>query len=101
MNDIHYYSLNIFGTVDFNLKAMALKRKHLCVSCGQFEWSRQRLYLIDAVLDANTWDGSDLCRIVSFPGHVVCTEKIKAAAEEYQLTGFIFQNEADIFKVLS
>lgn len=52
LNDIHYYSLNIFGTVDFNLKAMALKRKHLCVSCGQFEWSRQRLYLIDAVLDA-------------------------------------------------
>ncbi len=101
LDDICYYSLNIFGTVDFDLKVMALKRKHLCASCGQFEWSRQRLSIINTVLDINTWDGCDLCRVDSFPGHVVCTEKVRTAAEEYRLTGVIFRNEGELFRIPS
>lgn len=47
--DAVYYSVNITGAIDFDLKAMALKKKNRCPSCGQFDWSRQRLYLIKTV----------------------------------------------------
>lgn len=97
--DVSYYSLNITGSIDFNLKAMALKRKNRCSYCNQFDWSRQRLAIIKTVFDMDTWDKSDLCRITSFPGHVVCTEKVKDIVEEYQFSGIVFQNEDSIFHI--
>ena len=95
--DAVYYSVNITGSIDFDLKAMALKKKNRCPSCGQFDWSRQRLYLIKTVFDMNTWDGSDLCRIDSFPGHIVCTEKVKGVIEKYRFAGAELRTEDRIF----
>lgn len=93
-----YYMVNITGIVDFDLKAMSLKRKNLCSHCGQFDWNRQRLSIIKTVLDMTTWNGSDLCRIDSFPGIIVCTEKIKRIAEEHQFKGITFLDEDSIFR---
>ena len=93
------YSVNITGSIDFDLKAMALKKKNRCPSCGQFDWSRQRLYLIKTVFDMNTWDGSDLCRIDSFPGFIVCTEKVKGVIEKYRFKGSELRAEDRIFGI--
>ncbi len=97
--DVSYYSANITGSIDFDLKAMALKRKNRCSYCNQFDWSRQRLAIIKTVFDMDTWDKSDLCRITSFPGHIVCTEKVKDIVEEYQFSGVVFQREDSIFRI--
>lgn len=98
--DTHsYYLLNINGSVDFDLKAMSLKRKNLCASCDQFDWSRQRLSIIKTVFNMDTWDNSDLCRIASFPGYVVCSEKVKNIIEKNGFTGVVFQSEDSIFRL--
>lgn len=93
-----YYMLNICGAIDLDLKAMALKRKNRCSECGQFDWSRQRLYDIKTAFDMNTWDKSDLCRIASFPGYVVCSEKVKRIIEENGFDGVTFNSEDSIFR---
>ena len=94
-----YYIINITGSIDLNLKAMALKRKHICPECGSFDWSRQRLYIFDSVFDMNTWDGSDICRIKSFPGYVMISDKLKEIFEEHKFTGATYKKESDIFKL--
>ena len=94
-----YYLLNITGSIDLDLKAMALKRKHVCPVCKQFDWSRQRLYTIKSVFDMSTWNQSDLCRLASFPGYIVCSEKVKSIVEEYGFSGVSFQNEDRIFQL--
>ena len=94
-----YYIINITGSIDLNLKAMALKRKHVCPECGSFDWSRQRLYIFDSVFDMNTWDGSDICRIKSFPGYVMISDKLKEIFEEHKFTGATYKNESDIFRL--
>lgn len=96
--DVAYYMLNITGEIDFDLKAMALRKKHLCPLCGEFEWSRQRLGTIDSVFDMSTWNGSDLCRIKSFPGYIVVSEKFKCIVEQNKFIGIIFNQENSIFK---
>lgn len=93
-----YYLLNINGSIDFDLKAMSLKKKNVCVACGQFDWSRQRLSIIKTVFDMDTWDKSDLCRIESFPGYVVCSEKVKKIIEKFGFNGVTFQAEDSIFR---
>ena len=95
--DIRYYNLNIYGSIDLNLKAMALKKKHICPCCNQFDWSRQRLSIIKTAFDMDAWDNSDLCRIQSFPGIVVFSEKIKSIVKEYSLCGVRFKLEEEIF----
>jgi predicted RNA-binding Zn-ribbon protein involved in translation (DUF1610 family) len=94
-----YYIINITGSIDLNLKAMALKRKHVCPECGSFDWSRQRLYIFDSVFDMNTWDGSDICRIKSFPGYVMISDKLKEIFEEHKFTGATYKKESDIFRL--
>ena len=94
-----YYIINITGSIDLNLKAMALKRKHVCPECGSFDWSRQRLYIFDSVFDMNTWDGSDICRIKSFPGYVMISDKLKEIFEAHKFTGATYKKESDIFKL--
>lgn len=81
----NYWKLNISGRVDLDMKAMFLKKKHRCDKCGQFVWNRERLYPM--YLDPNTWDGSDLCRITSIPGHVVCSDKLVRLIKKYSLKG--------------
>ena len=95
----NYYLLNINGCIDFDLKAMSLKKKNLCASCGQFEWSRQRLSIIKTVFNMDTWDKSDLCRILSFPGYIVCSNKVKSIVEENGFAGVVFQSEDSIFRI--
>lgn len=97
--DVCYYLLNINGSIDFDLKAMSLKRKNQCSDCGQFDWNRQRLSFIKTVFDMDTWDKSDLCRIASFPGYVVCSEKLKNIIEKKGFNGVTFQAEDSIFRV--
>ena len=94
-----YYLLNINGSIDFDLKAMSLKKKNVCAACGQFDWSRQRLSIIKTVFDMDAWDKSDLCRIASFPGYVVCSEKVKNIIEKHGFTGVVFQSEDSIFRI--
>lgn len=94
-----YYLLNINGGIDFDLKAMSLKKKNVCANCGQFDWSRQRLSIIKTVFNMETWDKSDLCRIVSFPGYIVCSNKVKSIVEENGFAGVVFQSEDSIFRI--
>ena len=85
----NYYCLNITGRIDLDIVAMHIKKKRLCPSCGQFEWSRMRLEPI--VLNQTIWDGSDLCLVGSIPGFKVCSEKLKEFIQNYNLTGFSFK----------
>ena len=93
-----YYIINITGGIDLDLKAMSLKKKNVCPICGSFKWNRQRLYNIDSFFDMNTWDGSDLCRIKSFPGYVMISDRLKEIFEEHKFTGASFKNQNEIFK---
>lgn len=95
----NYFLLSITGTIDFNLKAMTLKRKRYCSSCEQFDWNIQRLSMLKTVLDMDTWDKSDLCRVSSFPGFIVCSERLKEVVEKHHLTGVRFLNEDSIFTI--
>ncbi len=97
--DAKYFSVNITGSIDFDLKAMSLRRKNLCSLCGQFDWNIQRLYIIKTVLDMESWDQSDLCRIASFPGHIVCSDKVKDIISEHKLKGVLFREEDRLFQI--
>lgn len=93
-----YYMINITGIIDLDLKAMHLKKKNVCPNCGSFKWSRQRLYLFDSVFDKGTWDGSDICRIKSFQGYIMISDRLKEIFETHKFTGASFKNENEIFK---
>lgn len=84
-----YYIASIDGRIDFNSLLMQLKKKRLCDKCGQFEWNRQKFPPI--VLSEGSWDKSDICRIASSQGYIVCTEKVIQVVTESKLTGFAFQ----------
>lgn len=85
-----YYKLNIIGSVDLDYSAMHLKKKKLCPHCNQFEWNRMRLDPM--LLDDTTWDGSDLCCLLPFPGFQLCSPAVKELVERYQLTGLLLQS---------
>ena len=97
--DPNYYMINITGSIDLDLKAMSLKKKNVCPMCGSFKWSRQRLYTIDSVFDMSTWDGSDICRIKSFPGYIMISDRLKEIFEKHKFTGASFKKENKIFKI--
>lgn len=99
VDGIQYYSLKVTGTVDFDLKAMHLKKKHICKSCGHFDWSIQRLSSVDTKFDMDTWDQSDICRISSSPGHIVCSDKVVELINQRKLTGVQIQEEKDAFRI--
>lgn len=99
VDDAQYYSLKVTGQVDFDLKAMHLKKKNLCNSCGQFDWSIQRLSIVDTKLDMNTWDQSDICRVSSSPGHIVCSDKVAQLIDQKKLTGVHMQEEKNMFRI--
>lgn len=85
----NYYAIDIVGTVDLDYAAMSnLRKKHLCPVCNQFEWSRQRLGKM--IPDEDTWSGHDICRLVSIPGFVFCSEKVQDAVRKNKLTNFSF-----------
>lgn len=81
-----YYSIDIEGRIDYCLKAMFLKKKKHCQTCGQFEWNRERRPAV--VVSEGTWNGSDLCRISSVPGFSICTQKVFDVIKANKLTGF-------------
>lgn len=95
-----YYMLNITGSVELDLKAMSLKKKNVCPLCGSFKWSRQRLYTIASVFDMSTWDGSDICRIKSFPGLIMISDRLKEIFEEHKFTGASLKKQNEIFKIM-
>ena len=64
-------------------------QEEICSSCGRFEWNRQRLYPL--YLDEETWDGSDICRVESIPGYIVCTERVVDLVKRQKLKGFSFK----------
>ena len=84
-----YVLARICGRIDLDLPKMGLKKKKLCRVCGGFEWNRQRLSPL--LLDASAWDGSDLCRVDSIPGYVVCTDNVVALVKKQKLKGFSFR----------
>lgn len=85
----NYYLIDIDGRIDLDFAKMNnLRRKKYCQTCGQFEWSQQRMHR--RFVDVETWSQNDLCRIKSLPGFVVCSEKVMDAAEKYKLTNFEF-----------
>lgn len=88
---LDYYALDIAGKVELDFAKMCLKKKRKCETCGQFDWNRQRLSPM--FIDNTTWDGSDLCALITFPGYKICTDRMKALAEEHKLTGFSFKAE--------
>lgn len=98
VDDIQYFLLKVIGKVDFDLKAMHLKKKCVCKSCGRFDWSIQKLSIVDTKLDMNTWDQCDICRVSSSPGFIVCSEKVANLINQKKLTGVYIQNEKDIFR---
>ena len=88
-NAPRYMLLQIAGKIDLDHQKMCLKKKRLCRTCGSFEWNRQRFHPL--YVDEGTWDGSDLCRIGSIPGYLVCTEKVVKLIRENKLKGFAFE----------
>ena len=84
----NYYCLDISGKVELDFAAMHLKKKRKCPACGQFDWSRRRFE--PRILDENVWDGSDLCRVDSMPGWVVCSQRTKELIVKHKLKGFSF-----------
>ncbi len=88
----------IIGRVELDLPAMKLKKKNLCPACGQFAWSRKRMYTIPAALDMDTWSGHDLCRVGDFPAMTVCSERVVEVIRKHQLTGVEIASIADMFR---
>ena len=84
-----YCLVTVSGKVELDLEAMCLKKKRLCPSCGSFDWNRQRMPKL--CVDERIWDGSSLCRAVSIPGYLICTEELVALVKKYRLKGFSFQ----------
>lgn len=84
-----YFSMEICGEIELNASAMKLKKKRFCEKCGQYTWNRKSLGPI--ILDPNTWNGSDLCRIKSIPGYFVCTDRFAEMVRCNGLTGFSFE----------
>ena len=84
-----YVLARVRGRIELDLSKMGLKKKKLCRVCGGFEWNRQRLSPL--LLDASTWDGSDLCRVDSIPGYVICTDRVVALVKKQKLKGFSFR----------
>lgn len=95
-----YHQASVIGTVTLDLPAMQLKRKNLCPDCGQFSWSRQRIYTIPAALDMDTWSGHDLCRVGDFPAVTVCSERVAEIIRKHRLTGAEMGPIADMFRAL-
>ena len=85
---IDYFQLNICGRAELDFNAMFLKKKKYCAVCGQYEWNRQRFY--PRVVDGNSWDGSDLARVVSIPGWILCSDKVRKIVKKHKLKGFVF-----------
>ena len=85
----NYYTLAITGKIDLDISQMHIKKKNVCASCGQFDWSRMRIEPI--LLDPATWDGSDLCSLTSIPGLRVCSKRVKELANRCNLTGLSFE----------
>ena len=88
-NPFGYYIASIEGRIDFDLLLMQLKKKQFCNKCGQFEWNRKKFPPV--ILSKGSWDNSDICRIASLQGYIVCTEKVIRVVKENKLTGFAFQ----------
>ena len=93
-----YVRAPIIGRVSLDLPTMKLKKKNLCPSCGQFDWSRQRIYTIPAALDMDTWSGHDLCRVGDFPAMTVCSERVAEVIRKHKLTGAEMRPIADMFR---
>lgn len=83
-----YFNLEIGGRIDLDLRAMHLKQKKKCATCGQFEWSRQKLDPM--ILDRTSWDGSDLCTLTSMQGFRICSEVFVRLVNDNKLSGFSF-----------
>lgn len=81
-----YFAMEIMGSIDLHFLEMRLKKKKLCHRCGQFQWNRQRIEPI--VLSRDSWDGSDLCRVKSLPGFVVCSDRFAETVRKNKLRGF-------------
>ena len=84
-----YYIVHVSGRIDYSFKRMFLKKKKICVACGQFDWNRQRHYPV--YLDLNTWNGEDICLLTSSTGVKLCSEKVKKVVKKHKLTGFGFE----------
>lgn len=93
-----YHQASVIGTVELDLLAMHLKRKHMCSTCGQFEWSRQRIYTVPAALDMDTWSGHDLCRVGDFPAMTVCSERAVEVIRKHKLTGAQIKPIEEMFR---
>ena len=95
-----YQLAPIIGRVELDLPAMKLKKKKLCLACGQFTWSRERLYTIPAALDMDTWSGHDLCRVGDFPAMIVCSERVAEIIRKHKLMGAEIGPITDMFRAL-
>lgn len=84
-----YYSVKLSGSIDLDYSAMFLKKKKHCNRCGQYELNRQRLHPF--IVDKNTWDGSDVCFLKTFPAFVICTNRFVHIIKSNRLTGFSFE----------
>ncbi len=93
-----YHQALVIGTVELDLPAMNLKRKQLCPACGQFGWSRERLYTVPATLDMETWSGHDLCRVGDFPAILVCSERVTEVICKHKLTGAQIKPIEELFR---
>lgn len=87
-NAPRYFSMEVCGCVEMDFDAMHLKKKNLCPECGQFTWNRQRVQPM--ILDRNSWDGSDICRVGSIPGYFACSKRFVDFVKKNGVTGFVF-----------
>ena len=96
VDDAVYYLLDISGRIDVDYEKMHLRKKHVCQSCKHFDLPRQKLGI--SYLDYLSWNGCDINRLVLFPGHVLCTDKVLDIIRDNRLKGFEACTDNNIFR---
>ncbi len=84
-----YHKCDITGKISLNEKAMFLKKKNYCEECGQFEWNKKGIGKL--IVDENSWNGYDICRLDFFENIFICAERFKNIFHSEELTGLEFE----------
>ena len=93
-----YYFLTVIGSVSLDYGAMHYRKQNVCPECGSFRWSRQKIGI--SVLDQESWDGADFCKLVDYPNYFLCTQKVVDVIKREKLKGFMMRQESEIFMPL-
>ena len=93
-----YYYCYITGNISLDYLTMHYRKKNICLECGQYTWSRQKIG--ESALDYSTWDGSDICKLTDYPNKFVCTQRVVDVIKQNKLKGGALRSDKDLFLAL-